>query len=142
MGLNCLTIVLFAGLIFGVTYFSTIAMKHARGIMLGAGIILGYLILRALVQHYWSVDLPSLLLQAFDLSPLSHNSWDFRISWVWQWRYAVLSCYSFLSRRKCCWSVRRYSSYIGNSLCAQTSRPMERMRSKALVVCTMPRESL
>ncbi|MGA7315761.1 MAG: hypothetical protein WBX22_17515 [Silvibacterium sp.] len=74
MGLNCLTIVLFAGLIFGVTYFSTIAMKHARGIMLGAGIILGYLILRALMQHYWSVDLPSLLLQAFDLSPRSHNS--------------------------------------------------------------------
>jgi hypothetical protein len=42
--------------------------------MLGAGIILGYLILRALVHHYWSVDLPSLLLQAFDLSPISHNS--------------------------------------------------------------------
>lgn len=74
MGLNCLTIVLFSGLIFGVTYFSTIAVKHARGVMLGAGIILGYLILRAVVQHYWSVDLPSLLLQAFDLSPISHNS--------------------------------------------------------------------
>jgi hypothetical protein len=74
IGLNFLTIVLFAGLIFGVTYFSTIAMKHARGVMLGAGILLGYLILGAVVKHYWSVDLPGLLLQEFDLPPLSGNS--------------------------------------------------------------------
>ena len=74
MGLNCLTIVLFAGLIFGVTYFSTITVKHARGVMLGAGIIFGYLILRAVVAHYWSVDLPNLRLQAFDFSSVSRDS--------------------------------------------------------------------
>jgi len=71
IGLNFLTIVLFAGLIFGVTYFSTITMKHARGVMLGAGIVLGYLILGAVVRHYWSVDLPSLLLQEYDLPRVS-----------------------------------------------------------------------
>jgi hypothetical protein len=71
MGLNCLIIVLFAGLIFGVTYFSTIAVKHARGVMLGAGLILGYLILGAVVRHYWSVDLPSLVSRPFELSPVS-----------------------------------------------------------------------
>jgi hypothetical protein len=74
MGLHCLIIVLFAGLIFGVTYFSTIAVKHARGVMLGAGIILGYLILGAVVHHYWpAIELPDLLMQAFQTSPVSNE---------------------------------------------------------------------
>jgi len=74
IGLNFLIIVLFAGLIFGVTYFSTIAMKHARGVMLGAGIILGYLILAAVVHHYWpAIELPDLVMRAFQTSPVSRD---------------------------------------------------------------------
>ena len=74
IGLNCLIIVLFAGLIFGVTYFSTIAVKHARGVMLGAGIILGYLVLGALMHHYWpAIELPKLVMRAFQTSPVSNE---------------------------------------------------------------------
>jgi len=74
MGLNCLIIMLFAGLIFGITYFSTIAVKHARGVMLGAGIILGYLILGALIHHYWpAIELPNLIMRAFQTSPVSNE---------------------------------------------------------------------
>jgi hypothetical protein len=74
IGLNCLIIVVFAGLIFGITYFSTIAMKQARGVMLGAGIILGYLILGAVVHHYWpAIELPNLVMRAFQTSPVSHE---------------------------------------------------------------------
>ena len=74
IGLNCLIVVLFAGLIFGVTYFSTIAVKHARGVMLGAGIILGYLVLGALVHHYWpAIEFPKLVMRAFQTSPVSNE---------------------------------------------------------------------
>jgi hypothetical protein len=69
MSLNVLTLLLFAGLIFGVTYCSTIAVKHARGVMLGAGIVIGYIIASALVEHYWpAVEMPSLILREFTFS--------------------------------------------------------------------------
>jgi hypothetical protein len=73
-GLNCLAMIAFAGLIFGITYFSTICMKHARGVMLGAGIVLGYLILSAVVRHYWpAIELPNLLMRVFQTSPVSNE---------------------------------------------------------------------
>jgi hypothetical protein len=72
MSLNCMTLLLFGGLVFGVTYCSTIAVKHARGVMLGAAILIGYLILVGLLHHYLpAVDLPSLLLQEFRFSRAS-----------------------------------------------------------------------
>lgn len=53
---------LFAGLIYGLTYFSTIVLKRSIGVMLGAGILVAYLILSGLVHHYYpTVHLPSLI---------------------------------------------------------------------------------
>lgn len=60
---------LFAGLIYGLTYFSTIVLKRAAGVMLGAGILVCYLILSGLVPHYWpGVHLPSLIIGLFDFN--------------------------------------------------------------------------
>ncbi len=65
-GLTCTAAFLLAALVFSLTYFSTILIKNARGIFVSAGVVLGYHVLGAVVQHYWpSVELPSLLLQAF-----------------------------------------------------------------------------
>jgi hypothetical protein len=74
IGLNCLAMIAFAGLIFGITYFSTISLKHARGVMLGAGIVLGYVILSVVVRHYWpAIELPNLLMRVFQTSPVSNE---------------------------------------------------------------------
>ena len=43
--LNTVAESLFAGLVFGLTYFSTIVVKSTRGIILGAGVLLGYVAL-------------------------------------------------------------------------------------------------
>jgi len=51
--LNSVAVFLLAGLVFGVTYFSTILLRHSRGLMLGAGALLGYLVLKPILQHYW-----------------------------------------------------------------------------------------
>ncbi len=60
--LTCFASFLLTGLIFSLTYFSTILIKSSKGTMLGAGALLGYVILKAVVTHYWpSVDLPGLL---------------------------------------------------------------------------------
>jgi hypothetical protein len=60
--LTCLTSFLLVALIFSVTYFSTILLKSSKGIMLGAGALVGYVILKAVVEHYFSsVHLPGLL---------------------------------------------------------------------------------
>lgn len=60
---------LFAGLIYGLTYFSTIILKRAAGVMLGAGILVAYLILQGLVHHYYpSVHLPNLIMGLFDFN--------------------------------------------------------------------------
>jgi len=53
---------LFAGLIYGLTYFSTIVLKRSIGVMLGAGLLVAYLILSGLVHHYYpSVHFPNLI---------------------------------------------------------------------------------
>jgi hypothetical protein len=58
---------LLAGLVYSVTYFSTVLMKHAKGIIYGAGVLVGYLFLEQVVPHYWPfVHLPKLVLQEFD----------------------------------------------------------------------------
>ncbi len=62
VSLTCFTSFLLTALIFSVTYFSTILLKSSKGVMLGAGALLGYVILRSVVAHYWpSVQLPGLL---------------------------------------------------------------------------------
>ena len=60
-------VLLFAGLIYGLTYFSTIVLKRAAGVILGAGIIVAYLILQGLIGHYFpSIHLPSLIIGIFN----------------------------------------------------------------------------
>ncbi len=57
---------LLAGLVFSLTYFATVLVKHAKGVMLAMGALLGYVILEAVVEHYWpGFHLPTLVLQEF-----------------------------------------------------------------------------
>jgi hypothetical protein len=57
---------LLAGLVFSLTYFSTVIVKHAKGLIYGAGVLVGYLFLEGIVPHYWpGVHLPNLVLQEF-----------------------------------------------------------------------------
>jgi hypothetical protein len=51
--LNFTAAFLLAGLVFSVTYFSTILLRNSRGLILGAGALLGYLVLKPILQHYW-----------------------------------------------------------------------------------------
>jgi hypothetical protein len=60
-------VLLFAGLIFSITYFSTIVLKRSAGVMLGAGILVGYLILRGILHHYFpAFHLPDLIMNIFN----------------------------------------------------------------------------
>jgi hypothetical protein len=62
---------LLAGLVFSLTYFSTIIAKHAKGIIYGAGVLVAYLFLEQVVPHYWpGIHLPKLVLQQFTQSHL------------------------------------------------------------------------
>jgi hypothetical protein len=62
---------LLAGLVFSLTYFSTVVAKHAKGLIYGAGVLVGYLFLEQIVPHYWpGIHLPHLVLQEFVQSHL------------------------------------------------------------------------
>lgn len=66
MLLISIAVLLVAGLIYGISYFSTILIKRTSGVMLGAGILLGYFILGGVLHHYApSVHLPSLVMNIF-----------------------------------------------------------------------------
>jgi hypothetical protein len=69
MGLSGASIFLCCGVVFGVVYVATIIMKSALGNMVGAGVLLGYVILAALIEHYWKLKLPDLLLRTYIVSP-------------------------------------------------------------------------
>jgi hypothetical protein len=57
---------LLAGLVFSLTYFSTVITKHAKGLIYGAGVLVGYIFLEQVVPHYWPrIHLPNLVLQEF-----------------------------------------------------------------------------
>jgi hypothetical protein len=72
VGLNCIATFLLAALIFSLTYFSTVLVKHSKGSMLAVGITLGYFIFGAVLNHYWpSISLPSPILSEF--GPSSSN---------------------------------------------------------------------
>jgi hypothetical protein len=64
--LNFVAAFLLAGLVFSLTYFSTVLVKHAKGLIYGAGVLVGYIFLEQVVPHYWpGIHLPTLVLQAF-----------------------------------------------------------------------------
>jgi hypothetical protein len=64
--LNFVAAFLLAGLVFSLTYFSTVLVKHAKGLIYGAGVLVGYLFLEQVVPHYWpGIHLPTLVLQEF-----------------------------------------------------------------------------
>ena len=50
--LHCTAGLLFAGLLFGLTYFSSVLLKN-RGLLLSLGILLAYLIAKSVAKHYW-----------------------------------------------------------------------------------------
>jgi hypothetical protein len=57
---------LFASLVYSLTYASTIAAKRTSGVMLGAGLFVGYVVARVVIAHYYpSVQLPSPILSLF-----------------------------------------------------------------------------
>jgi hypothetical protein len=59
-------VLLCTGLVYSLTYLSTIMVKRISGVILGAGIFVGYLVLRAVLHHYYpAVLLPSPLLGLF-----------------------------------------------------------------------------
>jgi hypothetical protein len=64
--LNFVAAFLLAALVFSLTYFSTVLVKHAKGLIYGAGVLVGYIFLEQVVPHYWpGIHLPTLVLQAF-----------------------------------------------------------------------------
>jgi hypothetical protein len=64
--LNFAAAFLLAGLVYSLTYFSTVLAKHAKGLIYGAGVLVGYLFLEQFVPHYWpGMHLPNLVLQEF-----------------------------------------------------------------------------
>jgi hypothetical protein len=57
---------LLAGLVFSLTYFCTVLVKHFKGLIYGAGVLVGYVFLEGIVPHYWpGIHLPNLVLQEF-----------------------------------------------------------------------------
>lgn len=74
LGLNCISLLLVCGLIFSVVYLSTVLVKNALGNMLGAAILIGYIILGAVLKHEWSIKLPSLLLNPYQVVQDSMNN--------------------------------------------------------------------
>jgi hypothetical protein len=57
---------LLAGLVFSLTYFATVFVKNAKGLIFAAGVLVGYVFLEQVVPHHWPrIHLPDLVLQAF-----------------------------------------------------------------------------
>ncbi|MGB0124846.1 MAG: hypothetical protein WA419_10860 [Silvibacterium sp.] len=69
-----LGVLLFSSLVFSLTYFSTIVTKRLSGVLLGAGILIGYVVLSLLIGHYYpSIKLPSPIPNLFNFSHHSFN---------------------------------------------------------------------
>jgi hypothetical protein len=70
--LNFVASFLLAGLVFSATYFSTVLMKHAKGLIYVAGAFVGYIFLEEVLPHYWpGFHLPNLMLREFIQSRLA-----------------------------------------------------------------------
>lgn len=60
---------LFSGLVYSLTYFSTIVMKRMSGVLLGAGILVCYIVLRVTIDHYYpSAQLPNPIPNLFEFT--------------------------------------------------------------------------
>ncbi len=67
--LHCTAGLLLAGLMFGLTYFSSV-LARGRGVMLAIGVVLAYSIGKSVIKHYWpEVTLPDFSLTEFSISP-------------------------------------------------------------------------
>jgi hypothetical protein len=68
MALIGVGVLLCAGLLYSLTYLTTIVVKRSSGVILGAAVFAGYLVLRALIAHYYpAVQLPAPALKLFNL---------------------------------------------------------------------------
>ena len=68
MAMLSIAVLLVAGLIYGLSYFCTILIKRTSGVMLGAGLLLCYFILRGVLHHYApSMHLPNLVMNIFEV---------------------------------------------------------------------------
>jgi ABC-type transport system involved in multi-copper enzyme maturation permease subunit len=66
--LHCTAGLLLIGLMFGLTYFTSVLAK-SRGVLLSLGVLVVYLISKTVVKHYWpDVTLPDLSLTEFTMS--------------------------------------------------------------------------
>jgi hypothetical protein len=64
--LHCAGGLLFTGLLFGLTYFCSVLVKR-RGLVLSIGVVLAYLIAKAVVNYCWQITLPDLTLTEFTM---------------------------------------------------------------------------
>lgn len=59
-------VLLFSGLVYSVSYFSTILTRRSIGVMLGAGLFVAYLVTRAVLHHFYpALYLPNLIPPVF-----------------------------------------------------------------------------
>jgi hypothetical protein len=66
--LHCVAGLLLTGLMFGLTYFTSVLVK-SRGVLLSIGVIAAYTIAKLVVKHYWpEVTLPDFTLTEFSIS--------------------------------------------------------------------------
>jgi hypothetical protein len=69
MTLISIGVLLFAGLIYGFTYLCTILIKRTSGVMLGAGVLFAYAVIRGLLGYYYpSFRLPDLIPNLFAIN--------------------------------------------------------------------------
>lgn len=67
-------VLLFAGLIYGLTYLCTILIHRAAGVMLGAGVLVVYGIIRGLFAYYFpTVHMPDLTVGLFNFDHHTFN---------------------------------------------------------------------
>jgi hypothetical protein len=67
--LHCVAGLLLIGLVMGLTYLSSVLAKN-RGALLALGVLLAYLIAKAVVKYKWpSITLPDLTLTEFSMTP-------------------------------------------------------------------------
>lgn len=67
-------VLVFAGFIYGLTYLCTLLIKRASGVMLGAGVLVAYAILRGLLSYYYpSIRLPNVIPDVFNFDHHSFN---------------------------------------------------------------------
>jgi hypothetical protein len=66
--MHCTMVLLFIGLVFGLTYFCSIVVRN-KGMMMAAGLLLAYVVLTVVVQHYWpDVVMPQFMMSEFNVA--------------------------------------------------------------------------